>query len=439
MKTKGKEQGRIFIAAFGIVLLLMAATFYYLQGQERVLRIGIFAGSNWEVPQGNSYAVMDAAVEAFKKDHPQIHVEYVSGIKKEDYAEWLAEQVMGGREPDVFFVLSDDFNLYASMGALMDLSDFIAEDGDFQPEHYYGTALDYGKYEGKSYALPCESVPTLMFVNKSLLAREGIPMPGNDWTWQDFLDICRRVTKDMDGDGVLDQFGCYDYTWKQAAVTNGINLFREDGRISYFADNRMEEAVRFMMELRGVQRGREITAKDFDMGRVAFRPFSFAEYRTYKPYPWSIKKYMNFEWDCIKLPAGPSGSNTSELDSLLVGMSARTRMPSIAWDFMKKLCYDSEIQTLVLQKSQGLPVRRDILLSAKGQDIFHQVTEGGGNMDINAISEVMDGAAMPPKFKGYHGAMLYADTELTKVINGTIPFNNALNKLQKEVNARLQF
>lgn len=439
MKSRGKEQGRLVMAALAIVLLLMAAAFYYLQGQERVLRIGIFAGSNWEVPQGNSYAVIDAAVESLRKDYPHIRVEYVSGIKKEDYAEWLAEQVMGGREPDVFFVLSDDFNLYASMGALMDLSGFIAEDGDFRPENYYKAALDYGKYEGISYALPCESVPTLMFVNKSLLASEGISMPGNDWTWQDFFDICRRVTKDTDGDGVLDQFGCYDYTWKQAAVTNGVHFFREDGRISYFADKRMEEAVRFMMELRTVQRGREIIAKDFDMGRVAFRPFSFAEYRTYKPYPWRIKKYMNFEWDCIKLPAGPSGSNTSELDSLLVGMSARTRMPKIAWDFMKKLCYDPEIQTLILQKSQGMPVRRDVLLSQGGMDAFRRATEGGGNMDILAISEVMDGAVMPPKFKGYRAAMLYADTELTKIINGTISFNNALNKLQKEVNAMLQF
>ena len=263
-------------------------------------------------------------------------------------------------------------------------------------------------------------------------------MPRNDWTWKDFMDICRRVTKDTDGDGVLDQFGCYDYTWKQAVVTNGLALFREDGRSSYFADARMEETVRFMMELWSVQRGRTILARDFDMGKVAFRPFSFAEYRTYKPYPWRIKKYMDFEWDCIKLPAGPSGGNISELDTLLAGVSARTRQPRLAWEFVKTLCYHPDIQVLHLQKSQGLPTRRDVLLSDKARDVFRQETEGEAGMDIAAISEVMDGAVMPPKFKGYDAVMLYADTELTKIINGTTPFNNALNKLQKEINAMLQ-
>ena len=111
MEERGKGQHRsMFFAVAGIILLLLAAVAYYVQGQERVLRIGVFAGNNWGVPQGNSYAVLDEAVEEFQKEHPGIRVEYVSGIKKEDYAEWLAEQVMGGREPDVFFILSDDFN-----------------------------------------------------------------------------------------------------------------------------------------------------------------------------------------------------------------------------------------------------------------------------------------------------------------------------------------
>ena len=28
------------------------------------------------------------------------------------------------------------------------------------------------------------------------------------------------------------------------------------------------------------------------------------EYKTYKPYPWRIKKFAGSEWDCVRLPAG---------------------------------------------------------------------------------------------------------------------------------------
>ena len=64
----------------------------------------------------------------------------------------------------------------------------------FTPSYQSGT------YQKKQYALPYESVPTLMYVNRTLLEKEGISLPSDDWTWADFYDICRRVTKDTNED-----------------------------------------------------------------------------------------------------------------------------------------------------------------------------------------------------------------------------------------------
>lgn len=426
-----------FLAATCAATIILVAI--YLVHLPATLTIGIFAGNNWDVPQGEPYAIIDEVIKNFEAENPGVRVKYVSGIKKEDYSEWLAERFISGDEPDIFFVLADDFNLYASIGGLMNLEDFIADDENFSADVYYPAAFKFGQYENISYALPCESTLTFMFVNKTLLAKENVALPKNDWTWKDFLEICRKVTRDTDGDGVPDQFGCYDYTWRQAVISNGVKLFRDDGRTSYFADSRMEEAIKFVMELRGLNGGFEVSPKDFDVGRVAFRPFTFAEYRTYKPYPWRIKKYSSFEWDCIKMPAGSSGGNISVMDTLLIGMSSRTREKDLAWALLKKFCYDETTQQMILQKSQALPVRRDVIISAEAQEIFSW--EGNETAAITPadISDAMDEAIMPFKFKNYNSAMLYADTELTKIINGVVPLNNALNKLQKEINARLQY
>ena len=113
---------------------------------------------------------------------PGVKIKYVSGIKKEDYSEWLAERFVDGDEPDIFMVLAEDFNLYASIGGLMNLEYFIADDENFSADVYYPAAFDFGKYENISYALPAESTLTFMFVNKTLLAKEGIALPKNDWT-----------------------------------------------------------------------------------------------------------------------------------------------------------------------------------------------------------------------------------------------------------------
>ena len=424
--------------------ILLTGTTLFLQrdrdaaSEPVVLRVGIFAGSNWDVPTGNSYVVVDEAIRSFEEDHDRVKVEYVSGIQKEDYSEWLAEEFIKGSEPDVFLILSDDFNLYASMGALMDLTPWMRK-GEAMTEAYYPAALAYGMYDGVQEALPVECNPTLMFVNKTLLEKEGIPVPDNDWNWGDFLDICRRVTRDTDGDGVLDQFGCYDFSWQDAVMTNGGQLFRQDGRASYFADSRMEETMRFMLELRAIEKGREVTARDFDTGKVAFRPFTVAEYRTYKPYPWRIKKYTSFEWDCIKLPAGPSGRNTTVLGTLLVGISSRTSQKELAWEFLRKLCFDYGQQQFLLEESQGLSPRRDVMNSKEAEEVLERDMLGQGSMDIGTVSDVMEESETAPRFPRYEGAMMLADNEIRKILNGSVPFHNALSKLQKEVNAYLQY
>lgn len=73
--------------------------------------------------------------------------------------------------------MTEDFNLYASIGALMNLENFMAIDKNFSAEVYYPAAFKFGQYENISYALPAESMLTFMFVNKTLLAKEGIALP----------------------------------------------------------------------------------------------------------------------------------------------------------------------------------------------------------------------------------------------------------------------
>ena len=50
-----------------IVLILLAGIGFWNWRATRPveLRIGLFAGSNWNVPEGDSYAVVDEAIQHF--------------------------------------------------------------------------------------------------------------------------------------------------------------------------------------------------------------------------------------------------------------------------------------------------------------------------------------------------------------------------------------
>ena len=110
-----------------------------------------------------------------------------------------------------------------------------------------------------------------MFVNKTLLQKEGIKVPDNDWTWDDFYGICKAIVKDSDGDGQMDQFGCYDYTWLQAVYSNGITPFNQSGTSSNFLDEKFSQSLEFVKRLEATNRNYQVTSNDFDLGKVVFR------------------------------------------------------------------------------------------------------------------------------------------------------------------------
>ena len=396
--------------------------------KEKVLTIGVYSGSYWNTPNGNSYQILDEAIAIFEQSHPGVKVEYASGIPADSYSEWLAEQILKGTEPDVYFVLPEDFELLVSSGALAQLDERIAEDPNFDTALYYDSCLRSGQFEGSQYALPHESVPTIMFVNKTLLEAKGIDMPDNDWTWEDFYNICAQVT-DVDAR----QYGVYGYSWLDAVHSNGASLFSEDGRTCYLAEENVLEAVQFAKQLGELSGGYNVSARDFDVGNVAFQPLLYSEYRAYQPYPWRVKKYSAFQWDCVSMPAGPSGSNISELHTMMLGISSRTRHEDLAWEFCKLLSIDEEVQRKLYTSSHGISPLRSVAEDPELlQQIHHDIPEGSG-FSPDMIHRIMDNAVVVPRFDAYDQAMNMAESAIQEAANNQLGQSKMLIA-QSEIN-----
>lgn len=424
-----------YICIFILVAVIIAAAFLaYRSKQEKVVTLGVFVGSPWGVPDPYTYEFIDDAIEKFESENPGVTVKYVSGIQKDDYSEWLAGNILRGTAPDVFMVLPEDFSYLEKIGALNNLDSLIEGDESFDSSRYYSNAYNYGNVDNSQYALPLESAPDMMFVNKSLLAKEAIIMPDPDWTWDEFYEICERVTKDTDGNGMIDQFGVYNYTWIDAFITNDTNPFSEDGKSCNLQGEKSVEAVEFLMKLHKLNNSSVATAGDFDMGKVAFMPLSLAEYRAYKPYPWSIKKYSDFDWDCITLPRGPQGANVSKMNTLLMGMNSRTKNAKLSWKLMKSFCYDEDIQLEVYKYREGGAVLRGILEKKNALLIMNQVLSKDDTMNIRIIHEIMSNAYADYNFSGANEAKDIITSGIDDIVNNKKNPAISLKNLQREVN-----
>lgn len=436
---KNKKLIKVIIPSAIVLSALMISILISISKREVVLTFGMFAGSCWDVPYSNSYEIIDNAIKVFEEKHPGVKVKYVNGVLKDDYSEYLSGELLKGTAPDVFMILPEDFNTLSNVGAMKSLNQLIEEDKDFDSKKYYKTSYEYGKYQDKQFALPYESVPTMMFVNKTLLEKEGIAIPSNSWTFDEFYDICKKVTKDTNGDGVINQFGCYNYTWENAVYSNGVRLFNEEGNKLYFKDKKVEEAVSFIKKINELNMGYSVTAKDFDDGKVAFHPLLFSEYSTYKTYPWKIKKYTSFEWDCIKLPAGENGKNVSEVTSLLIGINAKTKKEKLAWEFLKLLTYDENIQKQIFKYSQGVSVLKNVTNSKDVLDRLGKSTPSGSYVNMALLNEVMENGVISPRFHKYHSVMDMADNMINQDIKSEDDnLGYMLSKLQREVDNLLK-
>ncbi len=419
-------------------VFLMAGMYFFSRPQTQVLEFGMFTGSNWGVENADAFVIIDRAIQRFEKSHPGIEVRYTSGIEKKDYSEWCAKRILEGKMPDVFMVLDTDFNQYCSLGILQELNSFMESDPEFQSEEIFRTAMDIGKgTEEIQYALPYEIVPTMLFVNKTLLQQEGIEMPQQDWTWDDFMEICRKVTKDTDGDGRIDQFGTYNYSWQDAMYTSGGSAFDNEKQNVDFSNQYVIESVKFMKELLALNQGENVTQEDFDAGKVAFMPLTFAEYRTYKTYPYKIKKYSNFQWDCTTFPGRTHGENISKVDALLIGINHDSTEKELAWEFLKELVCGYESQLDIFRYSQGVSVLESVARSEKAASIIQEDMDKEEQViSGELLCDVIEHGTITPKYyqyETYEQMISLANTEITEIFEKNKNIESSMKIFQREI------
>ncbi|MDQ0360401.1 ABC transporter substrate-binding protein [Breznakia pachnodae] len=434
MKSTRKMILVILIALMGIAFVVTANL-----NSDKTIRIGVFVGSNWDVPDAESYKIIDDVIARYKEENVSFDVEYISGIRKEDYSEWISQQALKGEAPDLFFVLSNDFPTFTQVGLLENLDSYIENDPDFDEDKYYQPSYQSGHINEHMYALPYESVPNLVFVNKTLLSQEGIELPENDWTWEEFYEICRQVTKDTDGDGKLDQFGVYGYTWEDAIFSNGVTLYNSDDPSTLnFNQSGTTSSIEFMRELNQLNDNINVTSQMFDEGKVAFCIMPFSEYRTYMPYPWRVKKYSNFEWDCVKMPAGEEGGNVSKVDTLLIGMSSDSRHKEEAWELLKMISYDQTTQKNIFEYSQGVSVIKDVTDSQETIDILFSDNPGEVGFEMTLLNDVMENGEFEHHFNKYDSIKSLIDNEVYRIINSESDIKTEMMSLQNKINATLK-
>ncbi|MCG2769886.1 MAG: extracellular solute-binding protein [Anaerolineae bacterium] len=291
----------------------------------------------WDKPRLENVA--QPVIEAFEKEHPEIKVEIENIGSGKEYWIKLQTMVAGGTAPDVIYPATHNAYALASKGALMNLNPLAERDG-LDLTKYDPTILDLYKYDGKLYGLPLDSAALVIFYNKKMFDEAGVAYPSDDWTWDDFLATAKKVTKDTDGDGKIDQFGIDNWTsyWSVIVWTKtGHGIFDDLRNPTKFLldDDESIAALQWLADLTNVHHVMPSSAQRADIKDM----FVAGKSAMIMIGHWRVPQYManitDFDWDVAALPQGKVAAN--RCDGSCFAVTAGSKHPEEAWEFIKFL------------------------------------------------------------------------------------------------------
>lgn len=177
-------------------------------------------------------------------------------IPWDNYEETYTTALNSGEGPDVGYMYNEMFPTYIDAGAVEDMSSYVTDED--KKEYKY---LSNGNMMDGQYGWPLVTgVPFVLYYNEDILSELGEKAPE---TWDDFARICQEATKDIDGDGKIDQYGfacgmntsdigamqilnAYYYS---ALWQNGGQVYNDDLKSVSFADEAGKEAVTWLKGL----------------------------------------------------------------------------------------------------------------------------------------------------------------------------------------------
>ena len=155
---------------------------------------------SWQVDDAGTGAWWKSVIAEFEARNPGVTVEFTK-VERSAYADTMTTLFAGGDPPHIVHLASFEFQAFADNGWLEPLDTRLTEAG-VSLEGWAGQSKC--EWNGETVCIMMNYFGFIMAHNKAILEAEGLAVPTN---WEEFLAVARATTKDLNGDGITDQFG----------------------------------------------------------------------------------------------------------------------------------------------------------------------------------------------------------------------------------------
>ena len=341
------------IAAVCLMLTLCAAA--GMAEEKTVVKIAV-SGSVSEI------AIREETAKKYMELHPDVQIEWVD--LGDDRVMKTMALISSGEAPDILY-LNENIYTFAKRGVLEPLTEYIAKEEKGYLDYFYESLLNLVTYEGELYALPQEVSPFAIYYNKDLFDKYGIPYPTNDWTIDDWTEVCKQITHPEDLVYAQNIMGWPDQ-YLQYLSRLGVEIYTDDMQDIWTAQpenyDKALAAFEWFHDMITVSHICPDPAEQTAMGKGFSEMFRNQQVAMDASGLWMLPQYkdepLDFNWDVVMCPLSKDGTRTLRAGTLNWGIYSGSKNKEAAWDVLK-FFVGHEGQKLVAQYSMALPGAKD--------------------------------------------------------------------------------
>ncbi len=376
------------------------------------------------LPKEETFRVL---IGEFEKRNPEIKVE----IQTVAQQFWPQVKVRAAADDltDVMRLDDDWSGEHMVKGVLLDLTQQIKKEVNL--EDYFVQSWVPFVYGGKLYGIPYDAAVGVIYYNKNHFKEAGLAEPVRDpskWNNEVFLNYCKKLVKDKNGDGKPDQWG---YTYPSARTgyyqaqhwlwREGATIYDKDKtQVTLPNDPNAVRALQFYTDLRNKYQVMPPMEVSEQMGGSPM--FYSGAVSMLQDANWSLpgaekaRQAGTIDYGITYMPSGSKGTLT-RITCDAWGITKNVRDKETAWKFVKWMGSE-EAQTLLAGHGTFTPPLKKVALSNAYQtnkntyydeSIFVEIVEKYSHMGEICLqgSEISDAwtRAMEPLFFGKQTAL----------------------------------
>ncbi len=170
------------------LLILASGSFLFANGStettsSKPATVTVWMGSWWadQAPK---------MVSEYAKVEPNVTLK-VETLPINGYYDKAVTATLGGTPPDVLALDAYMISSMAGKNLLMPWDQYIK---GLDVKDFASAIWDAGVLNGKVYAIPYRGSAAVVYYNKTMFDKAGIPYPTADWTYADMLEMAKKMT-----------------------------------------------------------------------------------------------------------------------------------------------------------------------------------------------------------------------------------------------------